>query len=71
MMRTIEKEMAKNLSELNIKFILVGSIPEGTRLHSATELDIMMLCDKLEDCPLLLTDGDPYTLRVPENNHPM
>ena len=70
-MKSIEVKLALAMPQLDLRFFLVGSVAEGTRIHSATELDIMVCCNALEKQPLLLADGDPFTLIVPFEDHPM
>ena len=71
-MQSIEIRMMKKMKELHPKFFLVGSIIEGTRIKAATELDIMFSCAGLEKYPLLLTENDPFTLRISNGeNNPM
>ena len=67
-MQCIETELAQRIPNLEPKFILVGSIIEGTRIHSAMELDITVQFNGLEKYPLLLKD-DPFTLSSVEENH--
>ena len=70
-MQLIETEMRSKLPQLDLKFILVGSVAEGTRTHAANELDVMAWFNILEFYPLLLTNNDPFNVKVSGNYNPM
>ena len=70
-MQFIEGKLNSKLPELDPRFILVGSIVEGTRMHSADELDITMQFKGLQECPLII-GHDPFILRIDDpDNHPL
>ena len=50
------------LHRLKPRFILIGSIPEGTRIGVANEMDLMMEFAGLSDCPFGTNLEDPYHL---------
>ena len=70
-MKLIEIEMDKLMPELGVKFVLVGSIVEGTRIYEANELDVMMQFKGLYEKPLILQD-DPFELEIEhDHKHPL
>ena len=66
----IERSLGQKMPEFGVKFILVGSIPEGTRVYSAAELDITVQFAALNAHPLLLEDN-PFELKVCGEDHPL
>lgn len=54
-----------SISVLKPRLILVGSVPEGTKIGKVTECDVMMKLEGLQDNPFQLLDGDAMTLRFP------
>ena len=70
-MQFIETELNKHFPGLGMTFILVGSIAEGTRIHWANELDIMVQFGSLLRQPLFIED-DPFVLKIGNvNEHPL
>ena len=74
-MQEVEKELFKEMSDLKLAFILVGSIAEGTRVGIANELDLTVrfegLCEKSK---ALLIGDNAFTLNIPSdtaNDHPL
>ena len=59
----IEKRFREKAPKLKSKFILVGSIAEGTRIGSANELDITWKFNGLNKFPLYVSN-DGYSLTV-------
>ena len=67
----IEKEFSSKAPKFKPAFILVGSIAEGTRIGSATELDVTW---KFNGLSALVRGEDGYSLKVSEQmdeNHPL
>ena len=70
-MQLIELEWNnRNNNRLSPKFILVGSIIEGTRIGHAGELDLTVTFEGLNDNPFHL-GADAFTLEIRDENHPM
>ena len=62
-MQFVEKDLSTVMPILEPRFILVGSIAEGTRIHWANELDIMMRFNGIQNHPLLMEEN-PFELKL-------
>ena len=63
MMKFIEEKLNEKMPELEPNFILVGSIAEGTRIHSASELDLTVQFKGLKKQPLYI-GNNPFVLTL-------
>ena len=68
-MQKIELSL-ENEAGLKPRFILVGSIAEGTKIHSFTEMDLTVMYQGLQDDPFYLGE-DAFTLKTDNKNHPL
>ncbi len=73
--KELEKRLIKSDSFVPLKprFVLIGSIPEGTRLKPATELDLTCpLLTETEQHDFYVRHDDPFNLYANNNNddHP-
>lgn len=59
------------LSKLKPQFRIVGSIPEGSRIHKANELDVMCQFQTLIKEDFALVAKDAMTLIIEKQDHPL
>ena len=71
----IEERLISKMPELHPKFVLVGSLAEGTRIQSATEMDLTVKFIGLEKYPLNVDCDRKCALAIPKDddgsNHPL
>ncbi len=52
------------IEQLGARFVLVGSIPEGTRIGLASEIDMLVEFDAFKEHPFHVTLEDPFHIRA-------
>lgn len=71
----LEVEMQKgtniNMNKLEPRFSLVGSIPEGTRIGKAVEIDVVLQLMGLQQFPFRIHQDNAMKLYIDESNHPL
>jgi hypothetical protein len=67
--KSLQEEMKKHylIQQLKPIFILMGSVPEGTKIGLGNETDIMMVFDGFKKPPFQVMEGDPFHLYATED----
>jgi hypothetical protein len=67
--KTLERKLKddEHMEKFKPSFILVGSVPEKTRLALGNELDITIEFEALKECPFVINKEDSFHLTIAEH----